>query len=153
SSSNNLKQMMVGLHNYESTYGNFPSGVDAKNFSAHMHLLPFIEQEVLYKAIIGVGKDADDKATRKMCAVVKTYISPIDAAPFDVGPGPTNYLFVAGTKPSLKDNDGVFYRDSKFKIADITDGTANTIGLVETLRGDGKAKATSVRRQHVRLGE
>jgi Tfp pilus assembly protein PilE len=152
-SSNNLKQMMLAAHSYHDAIGTMPSGVDAKNFSAHMHLLPYIEQDVLYKQIIAVGKDADDKATRKLCVVVKTYISPLDDAPLDGKGGPTNYLFLAGTKPALKDNNGVFYRDSRIRLTDITDGTSQTATIVETLRGDGKAKAVSVRRQHVRLTE
>jgi hypothetical protein len=43
-SSNNLKQLGLGLHNYASTYnGDMPAGVDDKHFSAHFHLLPFID--------------------------------------------------------------------------------------------------------------
>jgi type II secretory pathway pseudopilin PulG len=152
-SANNLKQIALAMHNYHDALGHLPSGVDAKNFSAHMHLLPYIEQDAVYKAIIGTGKDADDKATRKWCVVVKTYISPFEDVPPDVKTGPTSYLFVAGTKPALKDNNGVFYRDSVMKFTDITDGPSNTIAVVETLTGDGKTKAVSVRRQHVRLTE
>jgi hypothetical protein len=152
-SSNNLKQIMLASHNYHDTIGNLPSGVDAKNFSAHMHLLPYIEQDAVYKAIIGTGKDADDKATRKWCVVVKTYVSPLDDVPLGGKTGPTSYLFVAGTKPALKDNNGVFYRDSNIKFRDVSDGLSNTIAVVETLTGDGKNKAVSVRRQHVRLAE
>src|SRR5262249_49795632 len=63
----------------------------------------------------------------------------------------TNYLFSAGTKPSLKDNNGLFFQGSKIKLQDVTDGTSNTIMIGETLRGDGGAKAVDVRRQHVQL--
>src|SRR5262249_48790241 len=34
---------------------------------------------------------------------------------------------------------------------DITDGTSNTVMLVETLKGDGNTKAVTVKRQHVAL--
>src|SRR5439155_17825329 len=65
--------------------------------------------------------------------------------------GATNYLFSAGSKPTLKDNDGVFYQDSGVSLAAIPDGTSNTILAGETLKGDGGTKAVDVRRQHVVL--
>ncbi len=56
--------------------------------------------------------------------------------------GATNYLF----------NDQVFFLNSKSKIPDtFPDGTSNTIVTGETLKGDGKTKATDVRRQYVLL--
>jgi hypothetical protein len=152
-SANNLRQIGIGLHSYLATNSRFPSGVDTKNFSAHYHLLPYIEEEPTHKKIAATGKGADDKATRKLCVPIKTFISPLDDAPIDDKLGPTNYLFVAGTKAALKDNNGVFYRGSSVKVLDVPDGTSNTIAAVEILRGDGKTKASSVRRQHVRLTE
>jgi len=47
--------------------------------------------------------------------------------------GPTNYLFNAGTKYALKDNDGVFYQDSKIKLQEIPDGTSNTLLMAEVI--------------------
>ena len=58
SSQNNLKQLGLALHNYESTHGRFPGlrpagGANATSFgfSVHAQLLPFIEQENLGKSI------------------------------------------------------------------------------------------------------
>src|SRR6202042_2538474 len=65
--------------------------------------------------------------------------------------GATNYLWCAGSKPSLADNNGIFYQNSKVKLTDITDGTSNTMMAGETLKGDGGVKATTVKRQHVLL--
>jgi type II secretory pathway pseudopilin PulG len=149
-SQNNLKQIAIACHNYESTYGLFPPGLDDKHYSAAAKLLPFIEQDNLYKAI-DFKKAADDKANaeaRKV--VVKVFLSPLDPVPA-VSPdaGATNYLFNAGAKYPLKDNDGLFYLDSKVKITDITDGTSNTLLAGETLKG--AAGPSTVRRQYVGL--
>jgi type II secretory pathway pseudopilin PulG len=151
-SSNNLKQIGLAAHSYNDANGAFPPGCDAQNFSAAVHLLPYLEQDNLYKSI-DLTKSVDDKANataRK--AVVKTFISPIDSvAKVSDDYGPTNYLFNAGSKTDLADNDGIFYRDSKISIRDITDGTSNTLFTGETLKGDGGAKAVDVRRQYVLL--
>src|SRR5262249_52654840 len=62
-SSNNLKQIALAVLNYESANGKFPSGVDSNNFSALMHLLPYIEQDNLYKTVDkNKSADSDDNA-------------------------------------------------------------------------------------------
>jgi type II secretory pathway pseudopilin PulG len=149
-SQNNMKQIGIACHNYESTYGLFPPGLDDKHYSAATKLLPYIEQDNLYKAI-DLKKGSDDKANAEARAVViKTFLSPLDPV-LAVGPdaGATNYLFNAGAKYPLKDNDGLFYLDSKIKLADITDGTSNTLLTGETLKGAGGPR--TVQRQYVGL--
>jgi type II secretory pathway pseudopilin PulG len=151
-SQNNLKQIGLAAYSYNDANGAFPSGCDAQNFSAAVHLLPYLEQDNLYKSI-DLTKSVDDKAnTTARKVVVKTFISPIDpVVKVSDDYGPTNYLFNAGSKTDLADNDGIFYRDSKITFADITDGTSNTLLTGETLKGDGGAKAVDVRRQYVLL--
>jgi type II secretory pathway pseudopilin PulG len=151
-SQNNLKQIALACHNYHDTFGTMPPGTDDKHFSAAAKLLPFIEQDNLFKAI-DFKKAADDKANAEARAVtVKTFLSPLDPVlSVTPGAGATNYLFNAGSKYPLKDNDGLFYLDSKVKFADITDGTSNTLLAGETLKGAKEGRRT-VRRQHVLLG-
>jgi Tfp pilus assembly protein PilE len=141
-SMNNLKQMMLSVHNYHDTNGTFPPGVDDKNFSATSKLLPYIEQQNAYM-LIDFKKDIDDKANANARQLqFKVLLSPQDPLPSVKGNwGATNYLF----------NDQVFFLNSKLKFTEITDGTSNTIAIGETLKGDGKTKATDVRRQHVLL--
>jgi hypothetical protein len=151
-SRNNLHQIGIAVHNYYSTFELLPPGNDGNNFSAAAYLLPYIEQEAVFKEI-DFKKPMDDKANaaaRK--AVIKTFLNPLDKVQsVSTDYGATNYLFSAGSKPPLTDNDGVFYQDSKVKLTDVADGTSNTMMTVETLKGDGGVKATDVHRQHVLL--
>jgi hypothetical protein len=153
-SANNLKQIGIALHNYHDTYQRLPPGNNANHFSAAAHILPFIEQDNLYK-LINFKKPCDDPANATARgALIKTFLDPRDPEVVIVpGSGSTNYLFSAGSKPGLTDNDGVFYQDSKIRFADITDGTSNTLMAGATLKGDGRQTATDVRRQYVLLGK
>ena len=144
SSVNNLKQIMLSLHSYNDTYGVLPPGVDDKSFSAASKLLPFIEQEQVWKSI-NFDKALTDEANAKARkTVIKTFLSPRDPIPsVRDDSGATNYLF----------NDQAFYRNSKMIIPrSFPDGLSNTIFIGETLKGDGKEKAEDVRRQYVLLG-
>jgi Tfp pilus assembly protein PilE len=141
-SQNNLKQMMLAVHNYHDVNNAFPSGVDDNHFSTATKLLPYIEQDNLFKTI-DFKKSIDDKANATARqTIIKILLSPQDPIMSVKDDwGATNYLF----------NDQVFFLNSKFKIAEITDGTSNTVAIGETLKGDGKTKATDVRRQYVSL--
>ncbi len=93
-SQNNLKQLVLGLHNYHDSYGMFPPGVDDKHFSAVSRLLPFIEQANAYN-LIDFKKSIDDKTNAQARQLIfKTLLNPQDAI-IKVKPewGATNYLF------------------------------------------------------------
>src|SRR5688572_297285 len=78
SSQNNLKQIGIALHNYYDTRGALPAGLDAKGFSAATHILPFIEQDNVFKQI-NFEKPHDDKANENVRKVlIKVYLSPND---------------------------------------------------------------------------
>jgi Tfp pilus assembly protein PilE len=153
-SQNNLKQIALGCHGFHDANNHFPSGNDPNNFSAAAQLLPYLEQDNVFKSI-DFKKPVDDKANadaRK--TMIKIFLSPSDAVmTVDPNSGPTNYLYNAGSKPALEDNDGLFYQDSKVRFVDITDGTSNTLLAGETRKGDGGTKAVTVLRQHVALGK
>ncbi|MFM7151150.1 MAG: DUF1559 domain-containing protein [Gemmataceae bacterium] len=153
-SANNLKIIGLAMHNYYSAYNKLPPGVDGNNLSGLCYLLPFIEQDNLYR-MMDFKKGLTDDANAKVRIMrVREFINSNDPAPvMGVGIefGPTNYMLSAGSKTSLEDNDGVFYQSSAIRFNQITDGTSNTAMAVETLRGDGQKTATSPARQHVLL--
>jgi prepilin-type processing-associated H-X9-DG protein len=153
-SQNNLKQIALACHNYHDTYNVLPPGNDANDFSAAARLLPYIEQENVYSQI-DFKKPISDKANAEVRkTIIKVFLSPQDPVQtVNDAYGATNYLFNAGSKFGLVDNDGVFYQDSKIRIPDIVDGTSNTLMVGETLKGDGGKKAVDVHRQYVLLKE
>jgi type II secretory pathway pseudopilin PulG len=151
-SMNNMKQLALAAHNYHDTNRAFPPGLDAKGFSASAYLLPYMEEHALFQTL-DFKKPITDKANAKARAKrIKIFISPRDpVAAVNPDFGPTNYLWCAGSKPALKDNDGGFYAESKTGIREFVDGLSNTLMTAETLKGDGKDRAQDVHRQLVRL--
>jgi prepilin-type N-terminal cleavage/methylation domain-containing protein len=152
---NNLKQIALAVHNYAAVYDNkFPPNDHPNHFSALVHLLPYLEQQALYKSIdISKPVDAKENADARE-TTIKMFLSPQDPLPPSVLKfGPTNYAFCAGSKTSLGDNNGLFWRGNKYTIDKVPDGTSNTLLTCEILRGDGNTNANDrdVRRHHVRL--
>jgi prepilin-type N-terminal cleavage/methylation domain-containing protein len=48
---NNLKQLILAAHNYESAYKQFPPGLDRQGAGPFLHLLPYIDQDAQYRLI------------------------------------------------------------------------------------------------------
>jgi prepilin-type N-terminal cleavage/methylation domain-containing protein/prepilin-type processing-associated H-X9-DG protein len=46
---NNLKQVVLASHNYESSYGFFPPGSDRAHTGALAYMLPFMEQDAIFQ--------------------------------------------------------------------------------------------------------
>jgi hypothetical protein len=124
-STNNLRQLGLAMHNYNDTFGSLPPRAvfnkDGKPLlSWRVMILPFIEQENLYKQF-HLDEPWDSEHNKKLLAQMpKTYQLPGSKETEKtfyqafVGPG----AFFEGTK--------------KFRIpVDFPDGTSNTIMLVE----------------------
>ena len=143
-SSNNLKQLGLATINYaDSNRNTLPSGIDANGFSAFTRVLPYVEQDNLYKKI-DLNKPFDDKANADVRKVqIKLFLSPLDSVQtVKNGWGATNYV----------GNDLVFpAKANSLFPASFPDGTSNTIVIGETLKGDGGTKAVTVQRQIVLL--
>jgi prepilin-type processing-associated H-X9-DG protein len=151
-SQNNLKQLGLAAHSYHDAIGRFPQGNDGKNHSAFVYFLPYIEQDNLYR-LIDLTKDSDDAANQKVRSVsVKVFMMPTEQRPAPIdGVGPTSYHLTAGTEYQLEKNNGIFFGGSRVTMVVITDGTSNTLMMLENMRGDASKKAVDVARQHVAL--
>ena len=144
---NNLKQIGLALHNYHTAWQAFPLGSDANGFPIHVHLLPYIEQENLFKSIdLTVSPTNAVNATAR-ATVVSIFLCPSDpTGPPPPGTPGVNYrsnsgLSIVNSYPSsanatMPPNDGPFWANTPYKVFDIVDGTSNTAGFSEHVRGD-----------------
>ncbi|MEZ6140294.1 MAG: DUF1559 domain-containing protein [Zavarzinella sp.] len=130
-SSNNLKQIALAFHNYESAYGQFPSNVLDKAgkpiLSWRVQILPYIEQENLWRQF----KMDEPWDSKHNLAVVEKYGMPkVYANPrVKVKENYTTYLMLDG-KGTLGES-----AVGKKMFRDITDGLSNTLLTVESSRG------------------
>ena len=153
---NNLKQIGLGMHNYESAHQKFPPGFSSQAATVDgdglgpgwgwaAHLLPHMEQDNLFRQIT-LGNDILHPGH----ATVRTTVLPGFRCPSDqpngetfavVGPSGTlgtvafaNYAACGGTfeVTGFPDtNTGTFLRNSAFRFGDVTDGTSNTLFATE----------------------
>ena len=155
---NNLKQIGLALHNYESVHRLFPSsstsqidfGVWSSNPSNyHLHswatmLLPNLDQGAWYNQL-NFSVSALDPANAVVAAqVLPMYRCPSFSGPrFSTSPlygrlSPTyalrNYVAMGATSVGTfyTQPNGVFYSRSSTRSSEIKDGTSNTIFIVET---------------------
>ncbi len=130
SSANNLKQLGLAVHNYESANGHLPQDIVGKDgkplLSWRVAILPYIEQEALYKAFkLDEPWDSDANKKAWQGLVVKTFISPSAAQPGRDIVGMTSYRGISGP-------GAAFEAGKKLKIVDFTDGLSNTVMVIET---------------------
>ena len=151
SCSNNLKQMMLGVHNYQSAYNGLPALCQATdgqtaNQTIFGLLLPYIEQQnVATRSTIAAG--AVSLAAPNAGTVVKTWICPSDTtannnlmpyvAPTYAGSSyaPNSEVFGSNPVQTLITSPTGYGYYSAFNIGNIPDGTSNTIGFVERYMG------------------
>ena len=158
---NNLKQIGLAFHNYHDVYNTFPryayrttsSGTGTcshwEGFSAHTMILPYIEQGAVYDRVSSLWKTTTDGhegwRTGTFAAIRRTridsFICPSDSPMSGTtDKGNCSYPVSAGCTLGWNVNNarsnGVFSRDWDRKIAEIRDGTSNTIMAAEHRLGD-----------------
>jgi hypothetical protein len=124
-SQNNLKQIALAMHNYESAYRTFPpAAVHSKDgkplLSWRVLLLPYVEQQNLFMQF-KLDEPWDSDHNKQLLAQMPETYAPVRGKARDHA---TYYQVFAG-------KDTIFDGIKGARIADITDGTSNTILIVE----------------------
>ena len=166
SCSNNMKQLGLAMHNYHDTHLKFPpfvirngQGDYWRGYSAFSQMLPFIEQQNLSNQLSTASQNFFEhwdqpgpggalEQTRR--ATVAGFLCPSDrqfpstTGGWSNGPG-CNYGVSFGSTISWADyrNQNGMFRgqndinaDASLRMADLTDGTSNTLLASEHLTGD-----------------
>jgi prepilin-type N-terminal cleavage/methylation domain-containing protein/prepilin-type processing-associated H-X9-DG protein len=182
---NNLKQIGLGLHNYVSTHDCFPPGdlriwsptsaklINSGDFSAHVRLLGFMEQQPMYNAVnflLPILNDNLGTAANSTVALrrVSFFLCPSAPIPSYNGTGlatGTSYIdfpvtgnsYFASMGSSLEYDatnsggppNGLFHFSGTsnappIRIAGVTDGLSNTIAFGEWRLGTGNAGTVSI---------
>ena len=148
--SNNLKQLALASHNYESAVGCFPLGssvaysdpgvqVDWGTWGAQAMLLPYLEQSAIYNAI-----NFDWTCAQNTGAAINSTAFNIKISPFlcssDSYAGRVNINSYAGSLGTTTDpwnpaSSGAFAHSRVVHMTDFRDGTSNTIAWGEALVG------------------
>ena len=163
---NNLKQIGLGLHNYHTANNAFPMGGSAQlnakgsgpyeweNYSSFALMLGYLEQTPLFNAAnflicpdTGYGYGTAPNTT-VYNTKLNMFVCPSD--PFTGIQNLNNYMACYGTTTwmpayqtgmttlnSSRDSSGAFTIWKSYGIADMTDGTSNTIAYSESIVGNG----------------
>ncbi len=125
-SSNNMKQLLLAIHNYEAQHRQLPRDIvddqGRKLWSWRVHLLPFLEQDGLYRQL-RLNEPWDSPRNRLFTSQpLPIFVSPNAEGLPD---NRTHYLAPAGPDFAIgSDLPRLGFRD-------ITDGLSNTVFLVE----------------------
>lgn len=137
----NLKQIMLACHNYQSSHGVFPPGSLGNFASAHLRILPYVDQGPLYSQIDlteDLWTDGNSVARETNLALFRC---PSDSA-FGLKNGQTNYRGNEGIGVQCDGYRGTFcpislYGGTVITPQNISDGLSHTAGISEALVATG----------------
>ncbi len=149
---NNLRQMGIAMHSHHTAHGAFPPGgiehrwminpetgkrygPAGRQLAWSVYLLPYLEQEALYRQL-NLEKAFDAPENSEAAAtVLSVYICPSAPGGSDLvqGRGPCHYGGIYGERITSPNNPpkGVMLYNRAISIAEITDGTSNTLAISE----------------------
>jgi hypothetical protein len=160
---NNLKQLGLALHNYESAYTVFPmAGTRDSSFSVQARLLPYVEQTNLQNLLdftqVAFTGSFSAKVPNPLFVDAFAMVVPLFLCPSDPAParsevtvsgntytyGGLNYMVSFGSAKGTKNDfrypwrtDGIVYEYSSIGITEIKDGTSSTVIMSESVRSEG----------------
>jgi len=166
---NNLKQMGLALHNYHDTHGTFPpgwiseiggnphlsGGVGPTGWAWSAMLLPYLDQAPLYNQLkVSDGTAVPAPADIDDLPLLQAFICPSDDEETTIVDfkgtlcPKSNYPGVHGGWSGVDEANpfGVFGKYSRTRIADITDGTSQTLAVGERdsyMKDGNKPKAAT----------
>ena len=162
---NNLRQLGIAMHNFESSHGKLPSGSpqafsgNSGYLSPQAQILPYVEEATVGQ-MIDVNKGPFDEPNYTAAAAQPSiFLCPTDSVPTPglTDMGWTNYHANCGTWAYLTGWDGVFgpnYNVSSaawadpparfIRLAQIADGTSKTAAFAEVPNGNGPVPLTTV---------
>lgn len=146
---NNLKQIGLGLHNYESTFTCLPpsytvnTAVGNASWGVLGRIMPYLDQANLYNRInLQEGFSSATNSPLVNGYKVPIYVCPSDAKGGNprVASGVALYCLNYGANFGTwfvydpvtgRGGDGLFYPNSRIRFGDLTDGTSNTLAVSE----------------------
>lgn len=160
SCSNNLRQIALATHNYESTYKMIPAMMGTSTYSPQARILPFIEQAAMSDRIDftiplilpPAWQSRYNPVVRDLVSQpISTFQCPSEAGmpmfAINFADGTTgqtaggNYMFSNGNGVGTNYDDryrtnGMVFENSWTRFRDVTDGMSNTVLMAETVLGD-----------------
>ncbi|QDU36699.1 Type II secretion system protein G precursor [Maioricimonas rarisocia] len=165
---NNLKQIGIALHNYHDAHNTLPFGcgpdddggvssvgsLDARRYSAHSQLLPYLDQAPVYNLIdfdvatfapfVNAGMDEPQiNETGATTAIngqaaatsLGVFLCPSDPDYIEILWGHNNYRACNGNSWSGRDGNGMFGQVSSVSFGNVRDGLSMTAMFSERCKG------------------